>query len=260
MNKGKMLAVIVVSAVFLAFAAGSGSDNSTRDSVTIDSDGNTTSNNTNKNSADNNGIKYEITHTGFEYGKSSIGTMRYFGYVEIKNTGTTDIYLDDCNFDLEDKDGHLLQTDNLVSKCPDVIAPGETGYFYNSLGFGSIDDSVSLDNGIRLTPQMKLSQAKKKQAFYPVSDVSVRKGTFDSITVTGRIENNTDKDVSYIDVDIIFYDKSGKVLSIIGTSVSDVGAGLKASFEATSLLSMDNLKLEDIANTKVIASGSYYQF
>lgn len=256
-----MVALFVVTALFILLAIGSGSENSTRDSVTIDSDGNVTTNNdgkTNENS--NSNMKYEITNTGFEYYTNSIGGKEYYGYVELKNTGNCDIYLDDCTFDLEDKEGHLLQSDKYISSCPSVISPGETGYFYNGIGSTSIDSSVNLDNGIRLVPQMKLTQAKSKPVSYPVSDVAVREGSFGYVKVTGRIQNTTDKDVSYVYVHIIFYDKNGKVLAITGTSVTDIGAGMKVSFDTSAMFASDNLKLENIAQTKVIAEDTFYQW
>lgn len=251
---------MMVIMVFFAFAAGSGESNSTRDSVTIDSDGNVVSGG--NNSGDNNAaaLKYEITDTDFDYYKNSLGRYEYYGYVEIKNTGTCDIYMQDCVFDLEDNDGHLLQSDTLISHCPEVIAPGEKGYFYNSLGASSIDSSVSLDNGVRLVPQMKLAQAKGKPVSYPVSDVSVRKDDYGYVKVTGRVENTTEKDINYMYIHVLFYDKDGKVIAITGTSVTDIGAGMKGSFDMTAMFVNDNLKFEDIKETKVIAEDSYYQW
>ena len=192
MIKRKSILLMALCIVFMVFALGSGSGESTRDSVKVDSD---------KKSE----IKYEISDTGFEYYTNSLDMVEYYGYVELTNTGDCDIYLDDCKFDLEDNEGHLLQSDSFISSCPKVISPGEKGYFYNGVGSTYIDKSISFENGIKLVPQMKLKKATKKPASYPVSDISVSESDFGSIKVTGRVENTSDKAIGYLYLNIIFF-------------------------------------------------------
>ena len=262
MIKRKSMAVMALCMVFMAFALGSGSGESTRESVKIDSNGSAEVSSSGKESSTETKaeVKYEITDTNFEYYTNSIGSVEYYGYVELTNTGNCDIYLEKCTFDLEDNDGHLLQSDSYISSCPNVISPGEKGYFYNSIGSTSIDKDVSFDNGVKLVPQMKLSQAKGKPESYPVSDVAVRAGDYGDVKVTGRVENTSDKDISYLYVNIIFYDANGKVIAIDGTSITDIGAGMKGSFDTSTMFGNENLKLENIAETKVIAEGMYMQW
>ena len=205
-------------------------------------------------------ISYDISDTSFQYYKNSIGSTEFYGYVEILNTGNSNIYMDDCVFDLEDDNGHLLQSEKMISNCPSVIGPGEKGYFYNNIGSTLIDNSVSLDNGIKLVPQMKLSAASGKPHAFPVSDVSVTPGNMNDVKVTGRVENDTNEEISYIYIHIIFYDSSGKALAMKGTSLSKIAPGSKGSFDTSTLFGNSNLKIEDIADTKVIAEDSYHQF
>ena len=263
MIKKKSFAIVMLCLVFMVLALGSGSEESTHDSVKIGADGQKEESSNakkNDNADDKATIKYEISDTGFEYFKNSIGINDYYGYFEIKNTGTCDIYLEDCSFDLEDNSGHLLQSDKMISSCPSVISPGEKGYFYNSIGSTYIDDGVSLENGLKLVPQMKLKKATGKPKSYPVSDVSVRNGNYNDIKITGRVENTSSEELSYIYVRIIFYDAKGKVIGFAGTSLTGVGAGLKSSFEASTMFGNDQIKVEDIANTTVIAEEMYYQW
>ena len=262
MNKRKSIVFLTLCMLFIVFALGSGESETKRDSVKIDSDGNQETSDSGKGSGseDKSSIKYEITDTGFQYYTNSIGIVEYFGFVELTNTGTCDIYLDDCTFDLEDNSGHLLQSDSFISNCPSVISPGEKGYFYNGMGATNIDSGVSFDNGVKLVPQMKLKKANGKPAKYPVSDISVREGDYGYIKITGRVENTSGKDINYLYVTIIFQDKNGKVIGFDGTSITDIGAGMKGSFDTTTYFANDNLKLENIANTIVIAEETYYQW
>lgn|GEM_PF-1305596 len=203
---------------------------------------------------------YEISDTGFEYYKNSIGSTEYYGYVEITNTGNKNLYLDNCTFDLEDNDGHLLQSDSFINKCPDIIAPGEKGYFYNSIGENLIDESVSTANGIKLVPQMKIENASGNPVDYEVSDTSLKDGQYGGVKVTGRITNNTNEDDDYLYINIIFYDSAGKVIGITGTSVTELDAGRTVSFDTTTIWGSDSITINSVADYEVIARKGYFQF
>lgn len=225
-----------------------------------ESKGNTESAKTDQTSKSNNDkadISYEITDTVFEHGKNSIGTHEYTGIVEITNNGKSNLYLKNCTFDLEDDNGHLLQTDDMISSCPDIIAPGEKGYFYNS--YGSIDDGVSLDNGLKFKPNVEIVKAKGDPVDYEVSDLSIIDDTFGP-KITGRIKNATDKDDSMIYVQVIFYDENNKVMAIEGTNVLDLKAGAQKSFDVSGIGLPENVKNGEYSKYEVLARATYYQF
>lgn len=205
---------------------------------------------------------YEITDEHFEYYVNSIGSTEYRAWVEITNTGTTNLYMDSCTFDLEDDNGHLLQTDNFISSCPDIIAPGEKGYFYNGMGFGasSIDEGVSLENGVNLVPQVSIKAARSNPVDYEVTDTDLRAGTFGYPTITGRVTNTSDEDESLFYIQAIFYDENGSVLAITGTNITDFTVGKTASFEISGITLGDDVSMDMIADYQIIARAPYYQF
>lgn len=205
-------------------------------------------------------MSYEITDTSFNYYTDSIGSVEFYGIIEVTNTGNTNIYLKDCTFDLEDNDGHLLQSESLISSCPDIIAPGEKGYFYNGIGSMFLDKDVSTDNGLNLVPHYKLIEANGDIVDYKVTDTALRKDDFDNAKVTGRITNSTDKDVSLLYVEVLFKDASGKVLVITGTNVTGIDAGSTTSFEVSTLFKNTAISFEDIADYEVVARKSHYQY
>lgn len=205
-------------------------------------------------------VQYKVTDTKFDYYINSIGIIEYFGIVEIENTGSCNLYLSDATFDLEDNNGHLLQSDNFISKAPSVIKPGEKGYFYNGLGASSIDDGVSLSNGVKLVPQITVAKATGTASRCEVTDESFRKGTYGSPTITGRLVNNTSKEMDLVSVDIIFYDSNQNVLAIASTTEMDIPANGKKSFECSPLSWNDHVSLEDVGYYKIIAEEYYYQF
>ena len=206
-------------------------------------------------------IRYEITDTSFNYYTNSIGNVEFYGIVEITNTGNTSIYLDDRSFDLEDNDGHLLQSESaFVSSCPDIIAPGEKGYIYNGMGANLLDKDVSTDNGLKLVPHYKVEKAKGDIIEYDVTDTAIRKGDYGGAKVTGRVTNNSGKNDSLFYINVLFKDASGKVLTIAGTNILDFTAGSTTSFEVNSAYGNETINYGDIANYEVVARKAYFQF
>lgn len=206
-------------------------------------------------------ISYEVTDEYFSYNKNSIGSTEYHAIVEITNTGSENIYLKGATFDLEDDNGHLLQTDNLLGKCPDVIKPGEKGYYYNNLGSLLIDDEVSLENGVNLKYNLDVAKAKKEPVYYSVTDLDMKEdGTFKCPKVTGRIVNESAADENLVYITIIFYNSDGKAIGIADSSASGLKAKSKISFDCSALYLDDAIKYSDIADYKVIASSLYMQF
>ncbi len=206
------------------------------------------------------GVSYDEKVIFFDYYTNSIGNVEYYGIVEINNTGKNDIYLSGCTFDIEDNNGHLLQSDDWISTCRDVIGPGEKGYFYNDLGSSQFSDGVNTSNGVNLVPTCSIKAATGKPHSYEVIDTDLKEGTWGYPSITGRVVNDTNKDISYIFINFIFYDKSGKIIGIDGTSIMDIPAGKKGSFDSTIMFGHDDLTLKNIANYEIIAEDDYYQW
>lgn len=204
--------------------------------------------------------EYKITDQSFNYYKNSIGNYEYHGIVEITNTGKSNLNLGDCKFNLEDNNGHLLQVDTFISTCPDVIAPGEKGYYYNGLGASSIDDGVVLTNGVKLVPEFEAKVAEDPIVDYPVSDTSMQNDSYGGKKIVGRIENKTSEDDSLVYVEALLLDANGKVLAITGVNVTDLKANSKTGFEISSMFMDDSIKPEQIASFKVIARKASIQF
>lgn len=250
----------LVITVFAGMTMASGSSSSTKETGSVTINGNKETEATTTKTEDK--AEYEITKTTFVHYTNSIKKEEYSGIVEIKNIGGTYIYLDDCTFDFEDDEGHLLQSDKMISKGPDVIAPGEYGYFFNS---GYIDDGVSMDKGINLVPNFTVEIAKKgKDALidYEISDLDLRDGDYGGLKVTGRVTNKTSEETNSIDVKIIavFKDSNGEILDIGYTYAEAMAAGGKTSFEISTILGNEKVKTEDVAEYKIYARGTSYNW
>ena len=126
----KWIAIILVIMLLLSCTTGcSSSDSNEPDSQK------TTNDNTEQETSTP--AEPEVQEYYYEYGdiqvntwKNSIGTVWAQVAMPIYNGGTKDLYLGSCKFDLEDTDGHLVDTVEMVTSCPEVLQPGETGWYY----------------------------------------------------------------------------------------------------------------------------------
>ena len=202
-------------------------------------------------------VAFVISDTVFEVKPSILGGYNYYAIVEITNTGISDLYLDDCVFDIEDDNGHLIDTDDFISKAPDIISTGEKGYFYTN-GANSLDDEFNPDNGANLVPNISVEKAKGKLTVYETVDTSLYEN-YGSVGVKGRVINNTDSDCSYLYVRVAFYDAEGKILGVTGTSVTDLKANSKSSFDISGMF-LNDVTMADVAEYKIYANGTYMQF
>ena len=167
------------------------------------------------------------------------------------------MYLSECTYDLEDSGGRLLQTGEFYYSCPSVISPGEKGYFYNGKASNILDENVSVENGLQMKTNPKLTKADGKPAILPVDDVSIRDDDYGCVGVLGRVRNNTEKDIPYADVTIILHGYNGEIIGFLDASASNIAAGSKESFQTSTVFTDSRIELKDIADYKIIAEAMY---
>lgn len=201
---------------------------------------------------------WKITYQDCNLSESSIGKeANYDAIVEIENTGTSDLYLKDATFDFEDKSGHLLETKSFVSADPEIIAPGEKGYFYSS---GSLE-KVGLNTEYVFVPSLKVEQSKNSIIRYEISDTS-KENTSYGVNITGRVKNTTDKDDSLVWVAFVLYRADGTPIIAGGTNITSLGAGETASFSRTFYkYEFEDIgaDMSEVASYKVFACKTQYQ-
>ena len=209
-------------------------------------------------------LSYKIVDSGIDYWTDSIGTKHAFSFIAIKNTEKDKaIYLDTCHFDYEDDNGQIADNQSwTVSKAPDVINPGETGYFYVS-SMNTLDDTVDLSKGLNLVAQFSLKEASEELDSYDISEtkLSWKKQFNDRIAIIrGRITNNTDEDDSMADVVVVLKDSNKKVLWIQHTYVHDLFSGSTLGFDISMSFATPKLKKGAVKSFKTIAKPEYYQW
>lgn len=191
-------------------------------------------------------VDYEITDLQFKVGRDSLGDIFYYALLEIENKGKTNLTIRNGSFDIEDQDGHLVQTDSWINTAPNVIPPNEKGYMHykGSLLLNGDEKDISLK------PHGNVEIAPAPSA-YQVSDVSCKDGVLGA-QVFGRVTNQTNIDNAAVEITVVFYDKKGKCIGI-GSGFESVPAGTTKSFSVVLVESYEGLKANDIDSYVVYA-------
>lgn len=125
---------------------------------------------------------YEITYQSSKLYKDTSGDIRCYVLAEIRNTGTDNLYLKDATFDFEDSQGGLLATcSGIVSSDPDIIAPGEKGYFYCNMG--SVSGNIDENTDYMLKVNTKVEKAKSNIVRFDITSLSISKGKYNPIDI-----------------------------------------------------------------------------
>lgn len=209
-------------------------------------------------------LSYEVVDSGIEYWKE-YDTPQVFAFIAIKNTDTKPIYMKDCNFEYEDDTGHLLETATMVSSTPDVISPGEVGYFYVSgVNGGYLNESIDLSKGLNLYAQFTLQESHEEVEPFTVLDTALTYSDFfgtKTPTITGRIRNTTDKDYeSFTYINFVLKNKDGKVIWIEGTNVDGLYSGATVGVTNEMMFVPDFVNEKTIDSFEIIAKPHYYQY
>jgi len=78
-------------------------------------------------------IAYETSYSKVKTLQDINGKVYAQSIVGITNTGTCSIDLGVNRYDLEDVNGELISSENSINSYPNIIEPGETGYYYDIL-------------------------------------------------------------------------------------------------------------------------------
>ena len=193
------------------------------------------------------------------YPDENSNDLKYYAIATIHNNGNTSLYLKDCVFDIEDSNGHLIQTDSLLDNCPAVLLPGEDGYFFSS--YTKTIKGIPTNTALYLKVNPVIKRATGTSVRYDVSDISLRRGIFDAYKIIGRVTKNASSDKNYVYVYGVFFDSSGKAIGATGTTVRDIIQGVPKSFEVEGFMcGSRKVSNNQFSSYRVIAEEYYYQY
>lgn len=189
-------------------------------------------------------------------GEDSIGSAWVQVAVPVKNTGSENLYLGAGTIDLEDMDGHLVESLSLVSVYPQVLKPGETAWYFEE---ATLDEMPSSD--LKAVPHVDVKEASVDCIRYETSDVTISDNEFGEVKITGRVENTTEEEGTMVEIAAFLYDADENFIGIIYTYLDgSLAAGDKMGFSASSFANVKGLTAADVANYKIYAYPTQYQF
>jgi len=201
-------------------------------------------------------LAYEITYSNAYAWVNSIGTIWVQIIVEVKNTGTVPLYLSTGALDLEDSSGALVRSISMVSAYPDVIDPGEKGWYYEETTL-DIDEVIDLV----VLPRPDIRRARIDNIRFNVTDVSLSDAQFGGIRMMGRVENTHDEEHSMTYVVAILYDGNDIPIARLFTIIMEPFApGDRIGFEGSSMSLPRDMTTNDVARFEAFAYPMQMQF
>ncbi len=246
----RVLALILALLLFGLFALGSGSKKASENKG---DDGN---NAVEAADADGNGEPAASSEKKAEYksgevfvnvAKNSIGTNYITVSWPVTNTGTVNLYLKSGSAEVENGNGELQDTLSSIDGYPEVLKPGETGYYFERTQYDGTATS-----GLKVVPHANIEEASVDCIRYTISDLTIKDETYGGVKVLGRAENTTDKDQSSVTVAALLFDSEGRLIGVdIDYIDGGLAAGEKKAFECTGLRT--DLKSSAVAKYEVYA-------
>lgn len=200
------------------------------------------------------GKDYAVTYQKAEFFKDTETSTDYNAIVEIQNISTGNLYLASAQFDFY-FNGVIVASESFISADPNIIEPGEKGYFYANLG-GSINVPYAQYD---FTPTLTVKKTNLPTSRHIIDNITLKDGRFGGVDVVGTITDTSGKDQSMTWISIVFYDSNGFPICCAGTNVMNLPAGATLGFETEPYCRKDIL-LTDIAAYKITASTMQYVY
>ena len=190
---------------------------------------------------------YELGEILITTSQNSLGMNSLTLAIPVINTGNTNLYLGVSSVDIESASGVLQDTIKRLSGYPEVLAPGETGYYYHD----GLYDGKEL-SGLKAIPHLKINPATIDMIRFNISDVQISDGAIGGAKIIGRAENNTSQEEPLIYVVANLFDSNKSFIGQAFTIMASImPAGEKMGFEMSMLTS--DIKASDIASYEIYA-------
>ena len=186
----------------------------------------------------------------------SIGSTWVQIMVPVTNTGDRNLYMSSGTMDLEDSSGHLVDSESLVPFFPEVLAPGETGWYYEET---TLDSAVNSE--LSVVPHVDIKEAKVDCIRYEASDIAFTDEKFGGLKATGRVTNSTAEDGSLVHVVVFLFDAEE---NLVGQTYTILDGNLKAGesmgFSTSTFGTNDAVNVDTVTSYRLFAYPEQFQF
>ena len=237
-----------LSACGLLLLAGAGTESNNENTATKPATESTTE------SATKPTTKTEAPSDPYKITFSSVNTYHSFGVwaqaiVEIENTSSYDLFLKGGTCDLEDSEGNLVASKD-ISAYPQIIAPGEKGYYFDEYLIESLTEPIEL----KIIPRPQIVKSTTAHITYSVADINITDCPHNRIVVLGRVENTSGSKGSMVYVAITLFNEASEPIGLAYTVLTDnLTPGQKVGFETARLSLPDGITSDSIASYTAVA-------
>lgn len=178
------------------------------------------------------------------------GAVWAMGFAEVKNTGDQPLLLGYGEFELASKDGQRLTTIDTVSAFPQVILPGESGYY-----FEVVETALSAPDELKLLLKPDIQPAEAACIRYEITESRLRDSPYGGVELLGAIQGGENAPENAMAcVAALLFDANGAFLGLVSTMLIDSPqADAEAVFAAQSFKLPGELKASDVAETRIYA-------
>lgn len=194
-------------------------------------------------------LPYRCTYSNAEAYLNNIGLKCLTVTVGVENTSDCNLYLASSALDIA-SDGEILETLDYVFGYPEVIKPGETGYYYG----GSVNpEKINPDTVLNVVPHLNVKPVGSCSRL-PVENIELSYNFYNNITASGVVRNTLDSKFDLVWINIILFDSDNLPLGICIAKEKVLAPGDAKEFEAESHgMIPPTVKLEAVAHYRAYA-------
>lgn len=192
---------------------------------------------------------FELGACTVETYRDENGTIWAMGIAEIVNKSDTPLYLDYGTFAFRGGDDTLVMTADAIAAYPQVLMPGESGYY-----FEVVEPDLPDTEPLQLTVTPDIRKAEVESVRYTVTDTQLRNSPYGGLELFGKVENTTDADGELVCIAAVLLDAEGKPIGLLTTILTEkLNAGSTAEFTLESFMLPSELKASTAAQTLCFA-------
>lgn len=181
-----------------------------------------------------------------------LNTFWIYVACEIKNNGSTPLYIGSVNASATAKDDSVLQTVDMIGSIPPIINPDEKAYVS---GIETLDNIKEANEVISVEITGSFSTWDKGPVYLKTSQIKFfpSKDKYSSSMVTGWVENTTKESADNVVVVCGLYDIKGNLVGVFRDNVhSIINPGSKAAFKANTIQEPPDLS-KNVAKVDAVA-------
>ncbi|OYD07471.1 FxLYD domain-containing protein [Paludifilum halophilum] len=161
--------------------------------------------------------------------KDTGGKIQANGAAVIKNTGNVPVEFDSVHLRFEGQDQELIGKKEVLNVVPKIIRPGESAYIGGTIRLKKAGDPEDLE---KVTLDTDYYPALKKPDSLKTDQVKGKRSKNGVYTVTGEVENPTEKEARDIFLVAALKDQDGKLLGVVNEYLNTkIASGERKEFE-----------------------------